>query len=369
MSLPIRAAVLNIAPGKLDLETLHLDGPEPDEVLVGVVTAGLCHSDLHEIDGTFETEPPILLGHEAAGVVEAVGADVQGIEVGDHVVTCLSVFCGRCRYCTNGQLTLCPHRGGLSHGRPRPRLVNSSGRPVRPTAGMGAFAEAMTVHQNGLAVIPDDVPFAAASILGCALTTGLGAVFRSARVEPGSTVAVIGTGGVGIAAIQGARIAGATRIIAVDVVDKKLEESLRFGATHVVNSRETDPVQAVQDLTQGGVDFSFEAVGMAVTAGQAFSMLAPGGLATVIGMIPDSTPVELRGAELFLQEKRIQGSFMGSNQFKTDIPRFVDLYQQGRLLVDDMITAQVPLADINHGFELLKRGEATRVVATMGAGR
>jgi S-(hydroxymethyl)glutathione dehydrogenase/alcohol dehydrogenase len=369
MSIPIRAAVLNAAPGKLDLETLHLDGPGPDEVLVGVVAAGLCHSDLHEIDGTFETEPPILLGHEAAGIVEAVGSNVLGIEVGDHVVTCLSVFCGKCRYCTNGQLTLCPHRGDLSHTRPRPRLTNSAGATVRPTAGVGAFAEAMTVHQNALAVIPDDVPFATASILGCAITTGLGAVFRSARVEPGSSVVVIGTGGVGIAAIQGARIAGAARIIAVDVIAPKLEEAKRFGATHVVNPRNADPVEAVRDLTDGGADFSFEAVGMALTAGQAFSMLAPGGLATVIGMIPDSTPVELRGAELFLQEKRIQGSFMGSNQFKTDIPRFVDLYRQGRLLVDEMITEQVPLADINHGFELLKRGTATRVVATMGAGR
>lgn len=367
MSLPIRAAVLNAAPGKLDIETLHLDGPDPDEVLVGVVAAGLCHSDLHEIDGTFETEPPILLGHEAAGIVEAVGSDVQGIAVGDHVVTCLSVFCGRCRYCTNGQLTLCLRRRELSHTRPRHRLVNSAGVPVRPTAGMGAFAEAMTVHQNALAVVPDDVPFATASILGCAISTGLGAVFRSARVEPGSSVAVIGAGGVGIAAIQGARIAGAARIIAVDVVDQKLREATRFGATHVVNARETDPVGAVRDITGGGVEFGFEAVGMALTAGQAFSMLAPGGVATVIGMIPDSTPVELRGAGLFLQEKRIQGSFMGSNQFKTDIPRFVDLYRQGRLLVDEMITEQVPLDDINHGFELLQRGEATRVVATVGA--
>lgn len=369
MRLPVRAAVLNSAPGKLDIETLHLDGPEPEEVLVGVVAAGLCHSDLHEIDGTFETEPPILLGHEAAGVVEAVGADVRGIEVGDHVVTCLSVFCGRCRYCTNGQLTLCPHRGDFSHSRPRPRLINSSGAPVRPTAGMGAFAEAMTVHQNALAVIPDDVPFASASILGCAITTGLGAVFRSARVAPGSTVAVIGTGGVGIAAIQGARIAGAARIIAVDVVEDKLIQARRFGATDVVNSRSADPVEAVRELSDGGVDFSFEAVGMALTAGQAFSMLGPGGLATVIGMIPDSTPVQLRGAELFLEEKRIQGSFMGSNQFKTDIPRFVDLYRQGRLLVDEMVSVQVPLADINHGFELLGRGEATRVVTSMGARR
>ncbi len=200
--------------------------PGPDEVLVGIVNAGLCHSDLHEIDGTFETDPPILLGHEAAGIVEMVGENVRDIKVGDHVVSCLSVFCGQCRYCTNGHLSLCVHRNELSHSRPRPRLVNEAGVAVRPTAGIGAFAEAMTVHRNAVAVIPDDVPLATASILGCAVTTGLGAVFRSARVQAGSTVAVIGTGGVGMMAIQGARIAGAAKIIAIDVVPSKLERCL-----------------------------------------------------------------------------------------------------------------------------------------------
>ncbi|WP_330257296.1 zinc-binding dehydrogenase [Nocardia sp. NBC_00565] len=227
----------------------------------------------------------------------------------------------------------------------------------------------MTVHRNAVAVIPEDVPFATASILGCAVTTGLGAVFRSARVQPGSTVAVIGTGGVGMMAIQGARIAGASKVIAIDVVPAKLAAALRFGATDVVDARDGDPVAHVRDLTAAGVDFSFEAVGRAATAAQAFSMLAPAGVATVIGMIPDATPIEIRGSELFLQEKKLQGSFMGSNQFKVDIPRYVDLYRQGRLMLDEMISEQLDLTDINKGFDILKAGAAARVVVAMGRTR
>ncbi|MFE4966143.1 Zn-dependent alcohol dehydrogenase [Streptomyces sp. NPDC056660] len=366
MSATIEAAVLNTAPGALEIEKLRLDAPGPDEVLVRVVNAGLCHSDLHEIDGTFETEPPILLGHEASGVVEATGSHVIGLRTGDHVVTCLSVFCGRCRYCTNGQLTLCENRNGLSHDRPRPRLLNAAGQPVRPTAGIGAFAQAMVVHQNALVAIPRDMPLATASILGCAVTTGLGAVFRSARVRAGTSVVVIGTGGIGMAAIQGAKIAGAAQVIAVDIVPEKLKAADRFGATHTVNAREVDPVEAVRELTRGGADYSFEAVGNSVTAGQAFSMLGPGGLATVVGMVPDTVPIAIKGSELYLQEKRLQGSFMGSNQFKVDVPRYVDLYLQGRLLLDEMVSERVPLRDINSGFTTLSSGSATRVVADIG---
>jgi S-(hydroxymethyl)glutathione dehydrogenase/alcohol dehydrogenase len=367
MTTTITAAVLNVAPGRLDLENLTLDDPGPDEVLVRVLAAGLCHSDLHEINGTFPTSPPILLGHEACGVVEVVGANVDDLRPGDHVITCLSVFCGRCRYCTNGQLTLCEKRNDLSHRRRQPRLRNAAGAAVRPTAGIGAFAEALVVHQNALVAIPKDVPPATASILGCAVTTGLGAVFRSARVQPGSSVVVIGTGGIGMSAIQGAKIAGAAHVIAVDVVADKLTAARRFGATHVLNARDVDPVDAVRDLTGGGADYTFEAVGSSRTVEQAFAMLAAGGLATVIGMVPDDPPIRLRGSELFLQEKRLQGSFMGSNQFKADVPRHLELYRQGRLLLDEMVTERVTLAGINEGFDALGSGAAMRVVADIGA--
>ncbi|TKA04638.1 Zn-dependent alcohol dehydrogenase [Actinacidiphila oryziradicis] len=366
MAAVIDAAVLNVAPGALDIEKLELDAPGPEEVLVRVINAGLCHSDLHEINGTFATTPPILLGHEASGVVEAVGSNVTGLRPGDHVVTCLSVFCGRCRYCTNGQLTLCENRDSLSHDRPRPRLRNAAGVPVRPTAGIGAFAQAMVVHQNALVAIPSEMPLATASILGCAVTTGLGAVFRSARVQPGSSVAVIGTGGIGTAAIQGAKIAGAAQVVAVDIVPEKLRAASRFGATHTVNAREADAVEAVRELTRGGADFTFEAVGSSRTVEQAFAMLGPGGLATVVGMVPDTAPISIKGSELYLQEKRLQGSFMGSNQFRVDVPRYIDLYLQGRLLLDEMVSQRVTLHGINDGFKAMSSGSATRVVADVG---
>nr|WP_218680923.1 Zn-dependent alcohol dehydrogenase [Rhodococcus qingshengii] len=367
MGRDIRAAVLNAAPGRLELETLTIDDPGPDEVLVRVINAGLCHSDLHEINGTFETEVPIVLGHEAAGVVDAVGSNVTGVAVGDHVLTCLSVFCGTCRYCTGGRLTLCENRAALTSGRARPRLVNSAGVSVRPTSALGGFAEAMVVHRNSIVVISDAVPFHSASIVGCAVTTGLGAVFRSAEVKPGTSVAVIGTGGIGIAAIQGARIAGAAQIIAVDVVPEKLSAAMTFGATHTVNSREVDPVEAVRDITGGGVDYSFEAVGNHATVEQGMAMLRPAGVCTVVGMVPDRTPIQVLGSELFFKEKRLQGSFMGSNQFKVDVPRYLDLYRQGRLLLDEMVSAHVSLDDINAGFDLMVGGTATRVVADVGS--
>ncbi|UTT50907.1 MULTISPECIES: Zn-dependent alcohol dehydrogenase [Rhodococcus] len=359
--------MLNAAPGKLDLESLVIDDPGPDEVRVTIMHAGLCHSDLHEIDGTFDTTPPIVLGHEASGVVEAVGENVTDIAVGDHVLTCLSVFCGTCRYCMNGRLTLCVNRSQLASERPRPRLTSASGQSVRPTAGLGAFAEAMLAHRNSVVAVPKDIPLRSASILGCAVTTGLGAVFRSARVEPGSDVAVIGTGGIGIAAIQGARIAGAARIIAVDVASEKLRSALRFGATDAVDARECDPVEAVRELTGGGADYTFEAVGNHRTVEQGIAMLRPAGVCTVVGMVPETTPIEISGSELFLHEKRLQGSFMGSNRFKTDIPRYLDLYRQGRLMLDEMVSAHVALEEINHGFTLMVGGSATRVVADVHA--
>jgi S-(hydroxymethyl)glutathione dehydrogenase/alcohol dehydrogenase len=364
MSQNIRAAVLNHAPGKLEIEKLTLSAPGPDEILIRIAYAGLCHSDLHEIDGTFDAETPIVLGHEASGTVEEIGSSVIGISVGDHVVTCLSVFCGKCRNCIRGRLTLCENRSALSIG-PSARLTNAEGIPVRPTAGIGAFADKMVVHQNAVAVIPRDMPLAPASILGCAVTTGMGAVIHRARVTAGSSVVVIGTGGVGMSAIQASRICGATKIIAVDVVPEKLDHALKFGATHIVNAATQDAVSEVQRLTNGGADYSFEAVGKARTVEQAVAMIAPGGTATVVGMVPPDPAIRVNGADLFLAEKTLQGSFMGSNRFKTDIGYFVDLYRQGRLHLDEMISEIVPLEEINSGFASLATGAGMRVVAEM----
>jgi S-(hydroxymethyl)glutathione dehydrogenase/alcohol dehydrogenase len=224
----------------------------------------------------------------------------------------------------------------------------------------------MVVHQNALAVIPREMPLGTASILGCAIVTGLGAVFRSARVRPGSSVAVIGCGGIGLAAIQGARLAGAARIIAVDVVGSKLAMAMMLGATDQVDASSNDPVEAVREFTAGGVEYSFEAIGRSQTVEQAFEMLAPGGRATVIGLVPDSSPLSIKASELFMNEKVLTGSFMGSNQFRTDIPTYVDMYLQGRLLLDEMVSDHVALDDINEGFDLLRSGSAMRVVADIG---
>jgi S-(hydroxymethyl)glutathione dehydrogenase/alcohol dehydrogenase len=366
MSRRIAAAVLNRAPGELEVEELVIDDPEPDEVLVRVEYAGLCHSDLHEIDGTFETTPPIVLGHELVGQVVEVGIAVTAFSPGDRVVTCLSVFCGTCSYCLSGRQTLCVNRGRLQQERPRPRLTNARGQAVRPTAGIGGFAEMALVHQNGLVAVPDGVRPATASILGCAVTTGMGAVLHSARVRPGDSVAVIGLGGVGFAALQAARLAGAATVIGVDVVPEKLEQARAFGATDVVHARDSDAVAVVVALTGGGVDHAFEAVGSGRTASQAFAMLRPGGTATVMGMIPDSQQIDIRGADLFLQEKRIQGSFMGSNHFKVDIPLYAELNRVGALRLDDLVTAEFDLHTINQGFKALASGREIRVVARIG---
>ncbi|MYU22607.1 Zn-dependent alcohol dehydrogenase [Streptomyces sp. SID8352] len=360
----MRAAVLNSAPGRLDLEEVEIDAPGPHEVLVRTAAVGLCHSDLHYLDAVFATGLPEVLGHEAAGVVEEVGEEVRSVRPGDHVVTCLTVFCGHCRYCTDGRLSLCANRSAL-HSRPRPALVNADGTAVGRMSGIGGFAERMLVHENGLVTITPSMPLDRACLIGCSVMTGAGAVFRAARVRPGSDVAVFGCGGVGMAAVQGARLAGANRVVAVDISPDKLALACSMGATHTVDARDGDVVGTVRALTGGGVDYSFEAIGRRETAEQAFHALAPGGTATVLGMIPADQPLSIPGTELFLHEKRLQGSFIGSNQFRVDIPRFVDLYQQGRLRLDEMVSRVLPLEEINDGFHALRSGTVNRVVVTM----
>lgn len=367
VSTPIRAAVLNSAPGELELEELHIDDPEPDEVLIRVLYAGLCHSDLHEIDGTFAADTPIVLGHEVVGEVVKVGSAAIEFGIGSTVVTCLSVYCGSCQYCLVGQQTLCERRMELQQVRARPKLTNSRGSAVRATAGIGGFAEMVLVHKNSAVVIPSDVRPQTASVLGCAATTGMGSVLHSAGVRPGQGVAVLGLGGIGFSVIQAARIAGAGQIIGVDLVSHKLELAKVFGATDVVNAREVDPVETVRELTDGGSHHSFEAVGTGPTAAQAFAMLRPGGVATVLGMIPDEHSIPLRGSELFLQEKTLRGSFMGSNHFKVDIPMYLELDRAGLLNLDGLVTAEFSLDTINKGFEALATGNEIRVVVRIGA--
>jgi S-(hydroxymethyl)glutathione dehydrogenase / alcohol dehydrogenase len=359
----MRAAVLHSIPGELAIEQVTLDKPGANEVLVRTAAAGLCHSDLHFIEGKYTMATPVVMGHESAGVVEAVGPEVTYVKPGDHVITCLSVFCGHCEFCLAGRPALCTRIGTERQPGEPPRL-SFAGSRCWQFAALGSFAEQMLVHEHAVAKIRHDMPLDRAALIGCGVTTGVGAVFRTARVEAGSTVAVIGCGGVGLNCVQGAVLAGASRVVAVDTVELKLKLAEQFGATDVVNASRGDPVEAVRELLPGargaaGVDYAFEAIGLKKTAEQAFAMLKKGGTATLIGMIPVGTKIEVDGFEL-LDEKRLQGSNMGSNRFRQDMPRYIDLYLGGRLKLDELVSARIGLDEVNAGFAAMTRGEVAR---------
>ncbi len=356
----MKAAVFREVGQPLEVEEISISKPGPREVLIRTAAAGVCHSDLHFVEGLYPAVTPMVLGHESAGIVEQVGSSVTYVKPGDHVITCLSVFCGHCEQCLTGHMSLCAspevRRGPGDESR-----LSQNSVPVQQFANLSSFAEQMLVHEHAIVKIREDMPLDRAALIGCGVTTGVGSVFHTAKVEPGSTVAVIGCGGVGLSCINGAALAGAGRIIAIDMVASKLEMAKVFGATDVVNGNDGDPVEQVRELTGGGVSYSFEAIGLKLTAEQAFSMLRPGGTATIIGMIPVGVKIELTGSA-FLQEKKIQGSMMGSNRFRIDMPRFIDFYLAGKLHLDEMVSKRISLGDINTAFADMKSGSVARSV-------
>ena len=356
----MKAAVFREVNKPMEIEEISVSKPGPREVLIRTKAAGICHSDLHFWNGSYPGQVPMVLGHESAGVVEQVGSDVHYVKPGDHVITCLSVFCGHCEQCLTGHMSLCNEPETNRTKEEAPRLSHND-QPLTQFAQLGSFAEMMLVHEHALVKVREDMPMDRAALIGCGVTTGIGAVIHTAKVEPGSTVAVIGCGGIGLSAINGAALAGAARIIAVDMVPSKLELARKFGATDVVDASDGEAVGKVIEMTGGGVHYSFEAIGLKATAEQAFQMLRAGGTATVIGMIPPGQMVSLHGVD-FLSEKKIQGSFMGSNRFRVDMPRFIDFYLQGKLHLDDLISNRIALTDINEGMEALKSGEIARSV-------
>tara|TARA_B100001057_G_scaffold501103_1_gene620562 strand:+ start:1853 stop:2953 length:1101 start_codon:yes stop_codon:yes gene_type:complete len=356
----MKAAVFREVNKPMEIEEVTVSKPGPREVLIRTKAAGICHSDMHFFNGSYPGKLPMVLGHESAGVVEQVGSDVHYVKPGDHVITCLSVFCGHCDQCLTGHLSLC-QEPEMSRGKEEEPRISHNDQPLTPFAQLGSFAEMMLVHEHALVKVREDMPMDRAALIGCGVTTGIGAVIHTASVEPGSTVAVIGCGGIGLSAINGAALAGASRIIAVDMVASKLELARKFGATDLVDASDGEAIENVRELTGGGVHYSFEAIGLKATAEQAFRMLRPGGTATVIGMIPPGQMVELHGVD-FLAEKKIQGSMMGSNRFRVDMPRFVDFYLQGKLHLDDMISNRIALSDINEGMAALETGEIARSV-------
>ncbi|MCZ6888140.1 MAG: Zn-dependent alcohol dehydrogenase [Gammaproteobacteria bacterium] len=356
----MKAAVLREINKPLEIEDVQHGDPGAREVLVRTAAAGVCHSDLHFQNGSYPHPMPAVLGHESAGVVEAVGSDVTYVKPGDHVITCLSAFCGHCEFCLTGHMSLC-QEPELQRAKGQPPRLSKGDETIHQFLNLSSFAEYLLVHEHAIVKVRDDMPLDRAALIGCGVTTGVGAVIHTAAVEPGTQVAVIGGGGVGLACITGAEIAGAGQIIAIDTVASKLELARKFGATDVVNAAETDVVEAVREMTGGGVHYSFEAIGLKVTTEQAFKIIRRGGTATVIGMIPVGTMVEIHGPEL-LGEKTLQGSNMGSNRFRVDMPRFVDFYLSGKLHLDDMISSRIKLEDINDAFKQLETGEVARNV-------
>ena len=357
----MKAAVFHGPNLPLSIEDVELDKPQDREVLIKTVASGVCHSDLHFVDGFYPYPAPAVLGHEAAGIIEEVGKQVTYVKPGDHVICCLSVFCGNCEQCMSGHPNRCSNKAATQRNPSDKPRISQKGKPVNQFLDISSYCEKMLLHENAVVKIREDLPLDRAALIGCGVTTGVGAVLNTAKIEPGSTVAVFGAGGVGLAAIQGARIAGARKIIAVDMFEGKLAMAKRLGATDTVDASSSDPVDEIRKMTGGGVDYSFEAIGLKKVAEQAFNSLKAGGTATVIGMIPVGQKVEIDGY-MFLTERKLQGSNMGSNRFRIDMPKYIDFYLQGRLNLDDMISQRRKLEDVNDAFRAMKAGEVARTV-------
>jgi S-(hydroxymethyl)glutathione dehydrogenase/alcohol dehydrogenase len=358
----MKAAVMRAQNAPLSLEEVGIDSPGPGEVLIKTAASGICHSDLHVIEGGLPVPPPCILGHEPAGIVEAVGAGVTDFKPGDHVIGCITQWCGVCKFCTQGRPYLCPTQ---YMGRPldaKPRLTSQDGSPLIQFANLSSFAEKMLCPERSLVKIRDDMPLDRAALIGCGVTTGLGAALNTVRIPAGASVAIVGCGGVGLSALQGARIVGAGKIIAVDTQQFKFDLARKLGATDCVNAKDGDPVAAVQALTGGGADFVFECLGSVATVQQSIAMTGRGGTTVLVGVVPITQMVPISAADLTLQEKHVTGSYMGSNRFRFDMPKYIEFYLDGRLRLDEMISSRIPLSEVNTALDRMRKGEAARQV-------
>lgn len=364
----MRAAVLTTQPGKPEIQDVAVSDPGPGEVLIATAACGLCHSDIHILDAKLPNTLPTVLGHEASGVVLAVGEGVTRVAPGDHVIACLSLFCGRCELCLAGQTYLCVDKAATTRGAGAEPRMSMNGQEVYASTGVGGLAERMLLHENAVVSIRKDMPLDVAAVIGCAVTTGVGAAFNSADIKAGDTVAVIGCGGIGLNIVQGARLRGAGRVIAVDLQESKRELALTLGATDVVDASGGDAVQQVQALTGGlGVHHAFEAIGLKATNAQAAAMTRPGGSVYVVGVTPMTDTIDIPGYHLWGQGKSVRGVHMGSNDFTVDMPRYVDLYLQGRLRIDELIANRITLDEVNDGYDALRRGDTARSVVVFDA--
>lgn len=351
----------------LVIESLELDQPGRGEVLVAIAAAGLCHSDLSVINGDRPRPMPMALGHEAAGIVKALGEGVDDLAVGDHVVMVFMPSCGHCSPCSEGRPALC-EPGAAANGKGEllsgGRRLHHEGELVHHHLGCSAFADHAVVSRRSLVKIDQDLPLTEAALFGCAVLTGVGAVVNTAAVKPGQRVAVIGLGGVGLAALLGAVAAGAAQVIAVDLSAEKLALARSLGATEVVDGSAADAVEQVRALSGGGVDFAFEMAGSVRALDSAVRMTKRGGTTVTAGLPPADQALPINIVSLVGEERSLKGSYIGSCVPVRDIPRYIDLYKAGRLPVDRLMSGSLGLEDINLGFDRLHRGEVVRQLIT-----
>jgi S-(hydroxymethyl)glutathione dehydrogenase / alcohol dehydrogenase len=356
----MRAAIFLEQNGPMVVEQVTPIDPGPRDVVVHITASGVCHSDLHVISGALPMPPPAILGHEGCGVVEAVGSEVTQLKVGDRVIGSFIPACGTCWFCLRDESHLCANTYSVIG---TPRATRDDGTQLPAMTGLGTFADMMTCDESSLVRIESDVPDEQLALIGCGVTTGVGAAINTAGVKPGDTVAVIGCGGVGQSVIQGARIAGAAPIIAIDPVELKRDAALALGATDVVDPSGGDAVEQVQALTGGlGVDYAFEVIGTPATVEQAFAMARGGGAAVAVGVSRFDENITIPSFPLVLSEKRLLGCVYGSAQVRRDFPRLVSLVEHGKLDLAHMITRTMPLDDINEAFRAMQAGEVIRSV-------
>jgi S-(hydroxymethyl)glutathione dehydrogenase / alcohol dehydrogenase len=365
----MRAAVLDAPGASLQVyEDVEVEAPRAGEVAVRISHCGVCHSDLHLVDGSMPPMTPIVLGHEAAGVVEAVGPGVTRLVPGDHVVLTPCPPCGQCYWCLRGEFSICTNSMALAtstHPDGGTRL-SRGGVTVYRGLGVAAFAEVVVTQETGAVKIPSDVPLDVACVVGCAVQTGVGAVIHTAKVQPGDSVLVLGLGGVGLSVVQGARLAGATTIVASDPVAERREAALRFGATHVIDPTATDLLSTVMGLTEVGVDVAFDAVGRVSLIQDGLAATRGGGMTVMVGVPPIDEQLVIESPTFFaFAEKKLVGCLLGGVNSPRDIPRLIDLWRAGLLDLEGLITARRPLVEINEAFDDLKAGRGIRTVISI----
>ncbi len=364
----MKAAVLSKPNTPLEVVELEQQGPQAAEARVRVMAAGVCHSDWHIMNGDWPLPLPMVLGHEAAGIVEEVGPGVTSVKPGDHVIFSFRPHCGRCLYCSIGRSILCDGypspRWGMLDGTYR---LQHNGEDVRQMARLGTFSEQVVCAAEMLVPIRKDMPWPQAALVGCCVPTGVGAVTRCAKVEAGASALIIGCGGVGLNIVQGARLAGAGKIMACDLLDSKLAYAKEFGATHTLNAQRDNVVERVRELTAGrGADYAFDAIGSEATTLQIVDAVRPGGTAVIVGMAAMSVRAPITPYTMAIQEKTLKGTLYGSVRPNLDFPHLVDLYMDGRLKLDQLISRTYALAEINEGFAAMRGGQVARGVIVFG---